>query len=250
MNDIYWDVGQISMLTDSLDPSAHSHGMIQFFLALDEVPDIKVWNDKIEDPVCLFVQKNVKHSIRAHDRLIFTSVIDPTSDLGAFLDDLMKDREYYPVGEEISKILIEHARPMVGSFDRESYIRFWEQFYRCFGYQPVEKQLDERIVKFLDILKDCTCFDHSVDSYAKELCISTSRLSHLFREQVGISLKSYLTLHQLKKAYQAILSGSSITHAAMDAGFDSPSHFAATVKRMMGLPTRSTIKDSRFLKVY
>ena len=38
--------------------------------------------------------------------------------------------------------------------------------------------------------------------------------------------------------------------AALNAGFDSPSHFASTVKRMMGLPARSTVKDSEFLKVY
>jgi methylphosphotriester-DNA--protein-cysteine methyltransferase len=67
---------------------------------------------------------------------------------------------------------------------------------------------------------------------------------------VGIPLKSYLTLHQLEKAYQDILNGNSITDAAMNAGFDSPSHFAATVKRLMGLPTRRALKDSRFLKVY
>ena len=94
------------------------------------------------------------------------------------------------------------------------------------------------------------CMDHSVEKYAEELCVSTSRFSHLFSEQVGVSLKSYLTLHQLEKAYQEILGGSSITEAAMNAGFDSPSHFAATVKRLMGLPTRKALKDSRFLKVY
>ena len=122
--------------------------------------------------------------------------------------------------------------------------------YLCLGFQPVKRQLDERITGFLNILQDCTCIDHSVDKFAEELCISTSRLSHLFSEQVGIPLKSYLTLHQLEKAYQDILNGNSITDAAMNAGFDSPSHFAATVKRLMGLPTRRALKDSRFLKVY
>ena len=38
MNRIYWDIGQISMLTDALGASTHSHGMIQFFL-YDDSPD-------------------------------------------------------------------------------------------------------------------------------------------------------------------------------------------------------------------
>jgi len=250
MNYIYWDAMQISMLTDDLGASTHSHGMIQFFLALHNIPDIKVGRERIDNPVCLFVQKNVKHSVRFRDGLIFTSVIEPTSDMGAYLDHLMKDREYYPVEDEIAKKLIDYARPMTESFDRESYLRFLNQMYRCLGFQPVERELDERIIEFLKKLENCTCFDHSVDRFAEELSISTSRLSHLFSEQVGIPLKSYLTLHQLENAYQDILNGSSITAAAMNAGFDSPSHFAATVKRLMGLPTRRALKDSRFLKVY
>ena len=250
MNHIYWDVNHISMLTDDLGASAHSHGMIQFFLALDNRPDIKVGRKKLERPVCLFVQKNVKHSVRFHDGIIFTSVIEPASDMGAFLDVLMKDKDYYLLDDEVSEKLIEYARPMIDVFDRESYIRFLDQMYQCLGFQPVERQLDGRIIEFLNNLEDCTCLDHSVERFAEELSVSTSRLSHLFSEQVGISLKSYLTLHQLERAYQDILEGSSITEAAMNAGFDSPSHFAATVKRLMGLPTRRTLKDSRFLKVY
>ena len=152
--------------------------------------------------------------------------------------------------DELSGKLIEYARPMIDSFDEKSYRQYLNQMYLCLGFQPMKRQLDERITGFLNILQDCTCIDHSVDKFAEELCISTSRLSHLFSEQVGIPLKSYLTLHQLEKAYQDILNGNSITDAAMNAGFDSPSHFAATVKRLMGLPTRRALKDSRFLKVY
>lgn len=250
MNRIYWDIGQISMLTDDLGASTHSHGMIQFFLALENRPVIKVGREKLEKPVCLFVQKNVKHSVKFRDGIMFTSVIEPASDMGAFLSDLMKDREYFPVEDEAAGKLIEYARPMVESFDRESYLHFTKQMYQCLGFQPAERQFDERILRFLDSLEDCTCMDHSVEKYAEELCVSASRFSHLFSEQVGVSLKSYLTLHQLEKAYQEILGGSSITEAAMNAGFDSPSHFAATVKRLMGLPTRKALKDSRFLKVY
>ena len=70
-------------------------------------------------------------------------------------------------------------------------------------------------------------------------------------DKIGmITLKNYLTLHQLERAFQDLLAGKRITEAALNAGFDSPSHFASTVKRMMGLPARSTIKDSEFLKVY
>jgi len=158
--------------------------------------------------------------------------------------------DHYSPDEETSERLAALVRPLTESFDSESYSRFRDQLYQSLGFRPVERRLDERILAFLNRLEDCSCLDHSIDRYAEELCISTGRLSHLFREQLGITLKSYLTLHQLEKAYQSILEGSSITDAALNAGFDSPSHFAATVKRLMGMPARSALKDSRFLKVY
>lgn len=99
-------------------------------------------------------------------------------------------------------------------------------------------------------MEQCSCEEHSIEEYAGKLCISASRLSHLFSEQVGITLKKYLTLHQLERAFQDLLAGKRIMEAALNAGFDSPPHFASTVKRMMGLPARSTVKDSEFLKVY
>ena len=88
------------------------------------------------------------------------------------------------------------------------------------------------------------------EEYAGELNLSASRLSHLFSEQIGIPIKKYLILHQLEKAFAEILQGVSITKASMDSGFDSPSHFAAVVKSLMGLPAKRGVKDSVFLKVY
>ncbi len=50
-------------------------------------------------------------------------------------------------------------------------------------------------------------------------------------------------------AFRELLSGKNVTEASMTAGFDTPSHFAGTVKRMMGMPF-FIFKDSEFLKVY
>ena len=66
-------------------------------------------------------------------------------------------------------------------------------------------------------------------------CLSQSRLSHLFKESVGISLHRYLAWEKMRKGYVNYRKYGSITEAAMRAGFDSPSHFAATCKRMFGL---------------
>ena len=95
----------------------------------------------------------------------------------------------------------------------------------------------------------CNCDTHLIALYADKVALSQSRLSHLFKEQVGIPLKSYIQFHQIQKAFLGLLNGKNITEAAMFAGFDTPSHFAAVTKRMMGMPASISLKDSVFLKV-
>ncbi len=185
-----------------------------------------------------------------HDGLLFTCVIEPASDMGRKLSALLSGKEYFALEDAQTEELAALARPMMDSFSKAPYTNLMEKLYEVIGAGPCEKHLDERITAFLSMLENCSCTDHSVDHFAEELHLSSSRLSHLFSEQVGITLKDYLLLHQLERVFQDILSGRKITDAAMDAGFDSPSHFASTVKRLMGLPARSTIKDSEFLKVY
>lgn len=74
-------------------------------------------------------------------------------------------------------------------------------------------------------------------------------MSHLFKENTGISLSGYMVLHKLQKATYFIFGGLTITDAAMAAGFDSPSHFAATSKQLLGMTAKDIRKDSVFLKV-
>lgn len=127
--------------------------------------------------------------------------------------------------------------------------------------EPFRKRLDDNqiyicpndmidsITEVLDLLKDCDDSEHSVDIFAQQVHLSSSRLSHLFKECTGIPLSGYLVMHKLQKAIYLIFKGISVTDAALTAGFDSPSHFAATSRRLLGMSAKDISKDSVFLKV-
>ena len=249
MNQVFWDIDRIAILTDTMDATSHSHAMLQFFVSTEAPLNIKVGKEKPETR-CLLVNKNVKHAFKADHRICCTILIEPVSELGLALDVLLKEQDYYIVDDVRADALIEKVIGLKDHPGKEAYEKLMDAVYGCFGILPSHQKLDERIVEFLEMLKECPCDDHSIDEFAGKLCLSSSRLSHLFSEQVGIPIKKYLTLHQLERAFEAILQGEKITKAAMDAGFDSPSHFAAVVKSLMGLPARRGVKDSVFLKVY
>ena len=109
-----------------------------------------------------------------------------------------------------------------------------------------ESKVDDRITDVLTFLRETDSVPEDItDILCQRVCLSKSRFSHLFKEQMGISLHRYLALDKMKKGYLSFLEYGNITEAAMRAGFDSPSHFAATCKRMFGISFTEFIQSKR-----
>lgn len=101
---------------------------------------------------------------------------------------------------------------------------------------------DYRIVNLLKEIKEYKHLEKSIQEIADKYGISDSRLSHAFKECMGVSLKGYLNIKQMQYAYKLIMSGESITFAALEAGFSSPAHLAAICKKQMGIAISMVLK--------
>jgi AraC-like DNA-binding protein len=71
---------------------------------------------------------------------------------------------------------------------------------------------------------------------AARVGISASRLTHLFTEQVGISLRRYVLWLRLRIAITRVQAGDDLTGAAHGAGFTDSAHLTRTTREMFGLP--------------
>jgi AraC-like DNA-binding protein len=76
----------------------------------------------------------------------------------------------------------------------------------------------------------------SLTRVARHVNLSPSRASHLFVEQVGLPLKTYILWLRLQKAVQRYSEGATLTDAAHGAGFADSAHLSRTFRRMFGLP--------------
>jgi AraC-like DNA-binding protein len=65
--------------------------------------------------------------------------------------------------------------------------------------------------------------------------LSESRFLHLFRDELGTSLRRYRIWVRLVHAGTAIAAGANMTEAAMKSGFASPSHLSDRFKTTFGL---------------
>jgi AraC-like DNA-binding protein len=70
---------------------------------------------------------------------------------------------------------------------------------------------------------------------AREAGLSESRFLHLFRDELGTSLRRYRIWVRLVHAGAAIGAGANMTEAAMKSGFASPSHLSDRFKSTFGL---------------
>lgn len=248
MNYIYWQPDKIGFFTNTLNAQKHSHWMLQLFLSLDGLIEIEVDNKKIEGRL-IVIDKNVSHAIDTKGKVIFSVLITPASPVAVAIQLYTNPCGYWVYNQNDIGSIQQKAQGLASRESVEKYMSFSKILYQFLGVKPTPTNLDPRVSLLIQLIKNCTCDNHAISIYANKLSLSPSRLSHLFKAETGIPLKSYIVLHQVERAFSKLLSGQNITEAALDAGFDSPSHFAATVKRMMGMPASLSTKDSVFLKV-
>lgn len=250
MVNLYGAEHHLMVVSDSIDAEEHRHSFVQVTLSLTGDFDIEVAGQGLRCPG-IVIHSNVVHRLKEAGHRLMLLLIDSTSELAASFKRVLEGQQYHVFPPGMMKRIREFVQKEYAAVkDPDSYHSFLGQLMTLLGVQQVNTAIvDPRIKEFIQLIKDCTDSEHSVSQYARQLGLSNSRLSHLFKENTGISLSGYMVLHKLQKAVYFIFAGLSITDAAMAAGFDSPSHLAATSKQLLGMTAKDIRKDSVFLKV-
>ncbi|KAB2916536.1 MAG: helix-turn-helix transcriptional regulator [Bacteroidetes bacterium] len=111
-------------------------------------------------------------------------------------------------------------------------------------------EYDRRIRTVIDFLNTNT-YEHSITIKKLQSVtnLSESRLSHLFKTNVGISLKKYLVWVKLKSAIKEHLNNKEdLFYALINSGFYDQPHFSKSFKSMLGIKP-SKAYNSRTVQV-
>lgn len=98
------------------------------------------------------------------------------------------------------------------------------------------RPIDSRIEQALELIERSQEWP-TLELVARHIYISPSRLSHLFKAQVGISFKRYLLWRKLHRAitiWAALPASQDMTTLAHQAGFSDLAHFSRTAAAMIG----------------
>ncbi|WP_042196085.1 helix-turn-helix domain-containing protein [Paenibacillus camerounensis] len=139
------------------------------------------------------------------------------------------------IDSEVARHTVEYAFRRVLSYQLDSYGEFreeltlnaLEEIILLIASQIADKKkLDPRIKDVLNILAQHYSDNHQIEELANKVCLSPSRLSHLFKEQVGDSIIETLTKYRLKQAEKLLqYTLRPITDIALEVGFNSPDYF-------------------------
>ncbi len=240
MTDILFEYDHILIRSEYRTPDIHKHLAVHMAIGLSGELDCIVGDVSFK---CngLFIASDVKHTIYAKTGDLLLFLLDTTSDMAKYVEEKFLHGNDHAL---LDKATVDQMKGIwADSKDdlKDADRRLLEVCGIDKGVRPTG---DDRVLKVLSYLESSDTIPADImEQLCNEACLSESRLSHLFKEQMGIALGRYLVLEKMKKGYIHYRNTGNITEAALNAGFDSPSHFAATCKRMFGISFSEFIKS-------
>ncbi len=109
------------------------------------------------------------------------------------------------------------------------------------GHPPVA--LDDRVARVCESLRRDLPDKLDVSALAVGVGLSSSRLSHLFRQQTGVPLRRFLLHLKMNRALTFWEPGKPVSHVAAEAGFYDQPHLVRTAREMFdALPSEIIAK--------
>ncbi len=161
---------------------------------------------------------------------------------------------HLPIEDEKSRHALESAFRRVLSYRLDGHgllrdeltLNALEEIILLVASQSHQKELDPRVKEVLDILSEHYTEDYLVEDLASKVCLSPSRLSHLFKEQVGDSIIETLMKYRLKQAEKLLqYTLRPITEIALGVGFNSPDYFSRQFASYYGINPSQYRKQHR-----
>jgi AraC-like DNA-binding protein len=173
----------------------------------------------------VLIPPRLTHQLTCHGTGLVSCYLEPTSERA--------DASRHKFGDSRGEVGVRHVDEMRLQFtptDDESASHWLD-----LAAPAARRRIDPRIAAAARRIRKDPAATVSSQQLAVDAGLSESRFLHLFRDELGTSLRRYRLWVRLTHAGAAIAAGDNMTTAAMKAGFASPSHLADRFKTTFGL---------------
>lgn len=218
------------------DNSAHAHYAVQIGVACDGdfALEYEVGRRAF---ACAVVPSNVPHRLLAGDGGVLLLFVDPTTDVGRQIAHRFAPDDIHAFADRGLADLRARARAaLTATCDAKEADDLRATLVRMLcGEQSIGPRFDARVTKVLALLGGPKGESCSLATLAHHVQLSSSRLRHLFRQQVGLSVRGYKLWLRLRRAAEHLGHSGSVTEAAYAAGFADSAHLSRSFRRMFGV---------------
>ena len=247
---LYFWQGEVLYVGLGLDSTWHRHHAVQMGFSVGAPFAVRQNPDQPFIHCLGFIApSHVSHQVCAAGVDSVFVWVEKESPLASAIMSAYPDNEVTILPDELCRQI---ARDTTRQLDYSTARTFLSHIYHhiC-ATQLNQAVIDARVEAVLDQIKTIHQGDTKaiVRQLAPRVYLSPSRLRHLFREQVGISIQHYILWIKLMTALAAVLRGASLTEAAHEACFSDSAHFSRTFRQMFGIKPSEVFGNSHYVQV-
>jgi AraC-like DNA-binding protein len=243
----------LAILVRNIGVNLHHHHAVQLVVSLDEPYQAILDRQEFESIRGFLIDSDIPHACQSANATVLVISVDATSTRGRRLKQQLSNGKFVLIDEIFSTEEIDRFSTNYWNCynDVSADFDFLSLLYSLFDEGSNVFPLDERSLAAIDFINQNISKTIQVLDIAKHVGLSESRLRHLFSEQIGIPLTSYILWTRIKVALKEMLKpGVTLSNASHQAGFSDHAHFTRTFKRMFGVPPSLLLEHGQFLQVF
>jgi len=217
--------GQALYAGPGLDLAPHSGSVWCLAIGIDGPLTVTTPDGATREGTTALIPPRLTHQLTCRGRGLVSCYLEPTSDRAEACRSRMSTWS-----GEIGLAHTAERDLMFTPSDDESAHRWLDVAAPASG-----RSVDPRVAAAARRIRDDPATAASARELATAAGLSESRFLHLFRDELGTTLRRYRIWARLVHAGTAIGAGAGLTEAAMGSGFASPSHLADRFKSTFGL---------------
>jgi len=237
------DLGGI-FVAKNIKSDFHKHHLMAIILSYGEPFKITKENSRPELYEAVFIQKDTNYKLEAGDKdhVIFIH-LDPYSEYGIQLSQQVHPIQRLDPGsfEDVLNDCLVWFRESENNIHRTEHLLNAIVSTVVSG-TPNTREMDSRVVKCIQHIKQSDLEKIYIDQMAELVYLSSSRLSHLFKEETGLTVRQFVLHRKLVKSLQAMYEQHNFTESSFIGGFSDQPHFTKTFKNAFGIKPSSSRK--------
>lgn len=249
---IYLAGGRAMVVSDNLESDLHSHHALQITINLELNPFVLRHSGGEQLMNSAVIRSNWPHQVVSSNGWRAVMFIDPQTQFGYQIDERYGRRGNIVALDPDDFIYCHQC--LQGFAGRAQSVEAASQALdliveRLAGPIGAGANLNPRVKQAIQVIHETPGRELTLEYIAAHVFLSASRISHLFKHEVGIPIQRYLLWYKLAQAAFNIGKGLSLTDAAEEAGFADSAHFSRSFRVMFGVTPSQILKRSRHVQV-